>query len=49
MVRRLRRICPDPREVKTLLTACVIGKQPDDFVFTRENGKPVKGFRKIWD
>ncbi len=37
------------REVATLLTACVIGKKPDDFVFTRENGKPVKGFRKIWD
>ena len=47
------------REVATLLTACIIGKQPDDFVFTRPDkkrkngtlvkGKPVKGFRKIWD
>lgn len=47
------------REVKTLLTACILGKQPDDFVFTRPDkkrkdgtlvkGKPVKGFRKIWD
>jgi integrase len=47
------------REVSTLLTACVIGKEPDDFVFTRPDkklkngtlvkGKPVKGFRKIWD
>jgi integrase len=46
------------REVSTLLTACVLGKQPDDFVFTRPDkklkngtlvkGKPVKGFRKIW-
>jgi len=46
------------REVSTLLTACIIGKQPDDFVFTRPDkkrkngtlvkGKPVKGFRKIW-
>jgi integrase len=36
------------REVATLLTACVIGKKPDDFVFTRDNGKPVEGFRKIW-
>ena len=35
-------------EVQTLLTALTIGKQPDDFVFTRENGSPVKGFRKIW-
>jgi integrase len=47
------------REVSTLLTACIIGKQPDDFVFTRPDkkrkdgtlakGEPVKGFRKIWD
>jgi integrase len=37
------------REVATLLTACIIGKQPDDFVFTRKNGKPVAGFRKIWE
>lgn len=35
-------------EVATLLTACVIGKQPDAFVFTRKNGKRVKGFRRIW-
>jgi integrase len=47
------------REVATLLTACIIGKQPDDFVFTRPDkkrkdgtlvkGNPVNGFRKIWD
>jgi integrase len=47
------------REVATLLTACIIGKQPDDFVFTRPDkkrkdgtlvkGKPVNGFRKVWD
>ncbi len=47
------------REVATLLTACIIDKQPDDFVFTRPDkkrkdgtlvkGEPVKGFRKIWD
>jgi len=46
------------REVATLLTACIIGKQPDDFVFTRSDkkrkdgtlvkGKPVEAFRKIW-
>jgi integrase len=46
------------REVATLLTACIIGNQPDDFVFTRSDktrkdgtfakGKPVEGFRKIW-
>lgn len=47
------------REVATLLTACVIGKQPDDFVFTRPDkkrkdgtlvkGGPVNGFRKVWE
>ncbi len=42
------RVVKMTREVQTLLTACVIGKQPDDHVFTRENGKPVEGFRKIW-
>jgi len=35
-------------EVAELVTACVIGKQPDDFVFTRKKNKPVKGFRRIW-
>ena len=42
------RIAPMTDEVATLLTACVTGKKPDDFVFTRENGKPVKGLRKVW-
>ena len=42
------RVVKMTREVSTLLTACVTGKKPDDFVFTRENGKPVVGFRKIW-
>jgi hypothetical protein len=47
------------REVATLLTACIIGKQPDDFVFTRPDkkrkdgtsmkGGPVEGFRKVWE
>jgi len=35
-------------EVLTLLTACITGKQNDDFVFTRSDGKPVKSFRKVW-
>jgi hypothetical protein len=43
------RVVKMTREVATLLTACVIGKKPDDFVFTRENGAPVKGFRKVWE
>jgi integrase len=52
------RVVKMTREVATLLTACIIGKQPNDFVFTRSDkkrkdgtfvkGKPVEGFRKIW-
>ncbi|MGA7558277.1 MAG: tyrosine-type recombinase/integrase [Terriglobales bacterium] len=53
------RIVKLTREVATLLTACVIGKKPDDFVFTRPDkkrkdgtlakGGPVEGFRKVWE
>jgi integrase len=47
------RITPMTDEVFKLLTACVIGKQPDDYVFTRpRKGKPagvrVCSFRKRW-
>jgi integrase len=31
-----------------LLSALVEGKQPDDYVFTRSSGKPVKDFSKTW-
>lgn len=31
--------------VRTLLTRCVHGKCEDDYVFTREDGKPVREFR----
>jgi integrase len=34
--------------VRVLLTQCVQGKAPDDYVFTRENGKPVRDFRGSW-
>lgn len=34
--------------VYTLLRACVAGKPSDGFVFTREDGKPVRDFRKAW-
>jgi integrase-like protein len=34
--------------VRSLLTQCMIGKSADDFVFTREDGKPVKCFRTSW-
>lgn len=35
-------------EVFELMRACVVGKKPDDFVFTRENCSPVHDARKAW-
>ncbi len=35
-------------ETLELLRACTTGKQPDDYVFIREDGKPVKSFRGAW-
>ncbi len=37
------------RRVHELLKLCVFGKQPDDFVFTRSNGTPVRDFRGTWE
>ena len=34
--------------VSALLTQCVNGKAPDDFVFTRDSGKRVRDFRGTW-
>jgi integrase len=34
--------------VYALVQQCVTGKQGEDSVFTRENGKPVRDFRGIW-
>jgi integrase len=35
--------------VHKLLELCVEGKEPDDYVFTRPNGKRVKDFRGTWE
>jgi len=34
--------------VALLMQACIAGKGPDDHVFTRANGDPVRNFRKSW-
>lgn len=34
--------------VYELLAACVHGKEPHDYVFTREDGKRVRDFRRSW-
>jgi hypothetical protein len=31
-----------------LIIACTVGKSPDDFIFTRDNGEPIKDFRDAW-
>jgi integrase len=31
-----------------VLVRCVAGKKPEDFVFTRDDGSPVKDFRQSW-
>jgi integrase len=36
------------QEVLVLVTASIQGKQPDDFVFTHDDGTPVKDFRGAW-
>ena len=33
----------------SLLTPCVAGKEPQDFVFTWANGRQVLDFRSSWD
>jgi hypothetical protein len=44
----------DGREVtmtpllRAFLQECVRGKQPDDFVLTRKDGRPVGDFRGVW-
>jgi integrase len=35
--------------VYQLLKACLIGKQPEDQVFTRADGSPVRDFRYAWE
>jgi hypothetical protein len=35
-------------EVYELIKLCVQGKGPNDYVFTRPDGKPVKDFRAAW-
>jgi integrase len=43
------RIVALTEECKKLLTELRKGKQPEDFLFTRENGERVLDFRGAWD
>lgn len=42
------RTVPIPDSLYSLLVECVRGKQPEERVFTRSNGKPIKDFRWTW-
>jgi integrase len=42
------RVVKMTEEVYQLMAISVSGKGPLDYVFTRSNGKPVRGFRETW-
>jgi len=37
-----------PELLYQLIQRCVVGKQPTDYIFTRQRGKPVRDFRGTW-
>lgn len=37
------------KECRELVVELRKGKQPEDYLFTRENGKPVRDLRRTWD
>jgi Phage integrase family len=37
-----------PRRVRELLVECIKGKEPEECLFTRANGTPVRDFRRSW-
>ena len=39
---------PDGREIYQLIFACAVGKRPEDFIFTRDDGEPIRDFRDAW-
>jgi integrase len=42
------RECPMMPQVRSLLTQCISGKEPDDAVFSYDDGRPVIDIRKTW-
>lgn len=42
------RVGPLDNELAAILARCIQGKSPEDFVFTRKTGKPIRDFRKAW-
>ncbi len=46
--KRQGRLVKMTEAVYPLLAACVVSKQPEDYVFIREDGSPIRDFRKLW-
>ena len=38
-----------PRHIREMMALACAGKKPNDSLFTRSNGKPVKDFRRSWE
>ncbi len=43
-----RRTPPMDETIYQLISACVVGKIATDFIFTRDNGEPIRDFRDAW-
>jgi integrase len=39
---------PMDETIYQLISACTVGKSPDDFIFTRDAGEPIRDFRVAW-
>jgi integrase len=43
-----RQTPPMDETIYQLISACTVGKSPDDFVFTRDDWEPIRDFRVAW-
>lgn len=43
-----RQTPPMDETIYQLICACTVGKSSDDFIFPRDDGKPIKDFRDAW-
>jgi integrase len=43
-----RQTPPMDETIYQLILACTVGKSSDDFIFTRDDGEPIRDFRVAW-
>lgn len=43
-----RQTPPMDETIYQLISACTVGKSHDDFIFTRDDGEPIRDFRVAW-